>query len=178
MRQEFRPLWSEKNLERVETIEEYEDMIYNARKSPFIIVKESEYAVKDFEPILQSSVQVPKQLLIRKAARISYHPNGFVDVYENYTDECKTYFIESLITFDKLQPASPADASGIDIEKLTDVKKLLRYLSPKGKCFFESFFDKGMVKPKKVPKDYISDKLVVQKAPRVTKSKEKVLEKR
>ena len=31
-----------KKLEKVETIKEYEDMIYNAHKSPFIIVKEFE----------------------------------------------------------------------------------------------------------------------------------------
>ena len=60
---------------------------------------------------------------------------------------------------------------------MADVKKQLRYLSPKGKFLFEPLFDKAVVKLKKIRKNYLSDELVVKNAPRVIKSKEKVLKK-
>lgn len=71
-----------KRAERIETEEEYIEIIKSAKNNPFIIVKSSEIVVKNFEKVLQDHVALPKEDIRKcKAVKIDFHPNGNVIVY-------------------------------------------------------------------------------------------------
>ena len=62
-------------------------------------------------------------------------------IYENYDDNCETHFIESSTSLDASHSMPSAKPISINIKKITEVKKFLRYLTPNGKRFFDSSLD-------------------------------------
>ena len=70
-----------------------------------------------------------------------YFPNSHVDVFHDYGRESVNLKIESEIEFDDLLKTEVANSIGISGANITDVKSLLRYLSPEGKEFVHKIFE-------------------------------------
>ena len=130
-----------KQIETIETTNEYYRIIEKARNPPFTIIKKSDYEVNDFEALISKKVTTPKNIRIREAKKILYFPNSHVDVFYDYGRESVNFKIESEIEFDDLLKTEVASSIGISAAKITDVKSLLRYLSPEGKEFFHKIIE-------------------------------------
>lgn len=138
-----------KRTEKIETPEEYIDMIKNSRSTPFTMVDKLEKKVKDFESFLTNKVKIPPEIKISKAVKIQYFPNGFVNICEAYDQDPLSFSIELSTTFDEMKNQSvPTVPIEISPEKIADVTSLLQYLSPEAKTFYTDFFEKMKVKPK------------------------------
>ena len=133
-------------METIETADDYYEMIAKARNPPFTILKKSDYAVHDFEKLVSEKIVIPKDLRIRDAKRIVYFPNSHVDVFDDYVSESVNFKLESEIEFDDLLKTELASSIGISAAKINDVKSLLRFLSPKGKEFFNNLIRKSSLK--------------------------------
>ena len=83
----------------------------------------------------------PKNIRIREAKKMLYFPNSHVDVFYDYGRESVNFKIESEIEFDNLLKTEVASSIGINAAKITDVKSLLRYLSPECKEFFHKIIE-------------------------------------
>ena len=125
----------------VEFANEYYKIIEKARNPLFTIIKKSDYEVNDFEVLISKKVTTPKNIRIREAKKILYFPNSHVDVFYDYGRESINFKIESEIEFDYLLKTEGASSIGISAEKITNVKSLLRYLSPEGKEFFHEIIE-------------------------------------
>lgn len=136
--------------EVIETADEYCEMIENCRKSPFIVIKQHECKILDFELQLKENCPIPKDLKISKAVKIVYYPNGQVNLFEKYDNHHAEYLIRSDMTFAELLNNSlPVECVGITAEKIKDVKSLLRYVSEKHKTYYTSMFGHVKQKPEK-----------------------------
>ena len=129
-------------METIKTDDDYYQLIENARDPPFIIIKDSEIIVKDFETLIPKKVDIPKNLHIRDAVRLIYFPNGHVNVFNNYNEIPNGHIISSAIEFDDLLKAQLAVPIGISKEKVNDEKMLLRYLTPQRQNFSNNLLSK------------------------------------
>ena len=91
-----------KEIETIETANEYYQIIEKARNPPFTIIKKSEHEVNDFEVLISKKVTTPKNIHIREAKKILYFPNSNVDVFYDYGRESVNFKIESETEFDYL----------------------------------------------------------------------------
>ena len=57
-------------MEIIETVDDYYQLIKSASDPPFIIIKDSEIIVKDFETLIPKKVDIPKNLHIRDDVRL------------------------------------------------------------------------------------------------------------
>lgn len=106
-----------KSTEVVETDEEYIRLIQTSRDPPFITLRESEYEVKNFEPILQKDTNNLSKLQISKVVRLIYFPNGQINAYYDYNSEPVQHTVQLSITFDDLMRLSkPTKITGISEE--------------------------------------------------------------
>ena len=81
---------------------------------------------------------IPKDPKITKALKIIYHPNGQVDLYENYDEAKKEFHIEVDLTFDYLKNARKNDFYGITKGKVKDMQALLPFVSPRAETYILS----------------------------------------
>lgn len=139
-----------KQTEIIETASEYIQLIKNARNPPFIIIRETEITVNDFELLIPKEVQFPKNVQISEAVKITYFPNGQFNVYKTYTDSPIEFILTSSIEIDDLLKTSRALPVGISKEKINDVQKLLRFLSPEGQTYFKDLIKNCNTKAPKV----------------------------
>lgn len=131
-----------KKIETIETVDEYYKIIANARNPPFTIIRKSDYAVHEFEAIISGKITLPQNIRIRDVKRIVYYANSHIDVFYDYESKPVHFIIsESQIEFNDLLKTEFAKSTGISAAKINDVKSLLRYLSPKGKEFFNGIFE-------------------------------------
>ena len=106
----------------------------------FTIIKKSDYEVNDIEVLISRKV-TPKNIRFREAKKILYFPNSHVDVFYDNGRESVNFKIESELEFHDLLKTEVASFIGISAAKITDVKSLLRYLSPEGKEFFHKIIE-------------------------------------
>lgn len=104
-------------------------------------MNESEYIVRDFEKIILGKFKLPKNLHIRDAVKISCFGNGEIDIFYEYDKPLQKHKLDIDVKFDDLLQTPVADSVGVNAEKINDVKMLMRYLSPNGKEFFETFLN-------------------------------------
>lgn len=84
-----------KNLETIETAEEYADLIANSRNSPFTIVQENEYELIDYEEIFPAlSQKKQRQLKISKQRRLLYQSNGEISTFYKYNGEAAKHQLD------------------------------------------------------------------------------------
>lgn len=153
-----------KRKETVETINEYVEMIETAKKIPFIMVSEKDCPIRDFETEMKDRVQLPKNMMISKAVKITYYPNQTVSLMYDYDGPGVEFKLTENETCDKeplefvdLLTAPFAPQPGIKIAKYNDVRALLDFLSPTGKQFFDDYLESiPIIVPK--PKEKKSDK--------------------
>ena len=101
-----------KNIETIETDEEYYDRVRSSRNPPFEIIRESDCTVKEFQISIPGKCNVQKNLQIKDALRIHYFGNGSVEVYYGHNQPLKSYQIESNIDFENLLQAPLAQSFG------------------------------------------------------------------
>ena len=78
--------------------DDYIKILKDARNPPFIVLKWGDFDILDYETRIKKECQIPKGLLISKAVRIDYFPNGEVHVFNDYKGEFKRFLIEKSIT--------------------------------------------------------------------------------
>lgn len=127
-----------KSMERIETQQEYIDIIENARNPPFTIVKENEIKMIDYEKAFHGVV---KDVQISKVFLINYLKDGKVNLYEEYYGTPKSVTIKNETLFDDVA-ANPPPVVGISELKIKDVTKLLRYLKPENQAYYKDHFEK------------------------------------
>ena len=123
----------------IETQQDYISLVRDSRSNPFTFIGKEGYSVKDFETLIKQNVKMPKEFQISKAVKISYFPNGQVQVYNEYNGTPFEYSIESTIKFDNLEKAPICETVGITKEKVKDLKSLMKYVSPQGQEFFRNY---------------------------------------
>ena len=161
-----------KKKETIETVDDYCELIQNARNPPFTIIRESEIVVKNFELLIPKKFKIPNNLQISKPVTVKYFPNGQVELFNTYDGLPNEYFLRSTIVFDDLLQSETAPSIGVNKEKINDVNSLVKYLSSTGKDFLNSFIQSSSVKSKKesVKKENIvkNDKTVKDKKTELT----------
>lgn len=146
-----------KQTETIDTAEDYFKIIKSARKPPippFTIIRDSEITVHDFELHLPNEVNFPKSMLISEAVKICYFPNGQINVFKSYTDNCLQYTLTTALEFDDLLKTRPAPPVGILTAKVNDVKSLLKHLSQEAQQSYNDLFESSCVKP---PKSFVNN---------------------
>ena len=124
----------------IETNKDYIDLIENLRDPLFKMVDVSEIKVLDFESRFSQSKDL-KKIKISKVVKIAYFPDGEIHAYYSYDQiEPTKLFINCDMKFESLENALLAEGVGISEEKLNDLKRLLRYLSPEMQDFYENLF--------------------------------------
>ena len=89
-----------------------------------------------------------EELKINSVYLLRIHPTGEIKTSLNYYDEIKSHFITPNIAFNEII-TTPPPTVGINKAELTDVKSLLKYVSPTSRAYFEDHFAKvGVKKPK------------------------------
>ena len=89
-----------------------------------------------------------EELKINSVYLLRIYPTGEIKTSLNYYDEIKSHFITPNIAFNEII-TTPPPTVGINKAKLTDVKSLLKYVSPTSRAYFEDNFAKvGVKKPK------------------------------
>lgn len=78
--------------EKVETPEEYIDLIKNSRDPPFTMVDVSKITIKDFEKLADINKNIT-EIKVRQAVKIHYFGNGLIDVYYAYNAKPSTFSI-------------------------------------------------------------------------------------
>ena len=134
-----------KILETIETDKEYYTIIQKAKNPPFKIIKETDYAIKDFETLL-NEIKNPTNSRFRDTVRIKYFPNKEIDFFYGYNGKPKTLVLDSMIAFDDMLNRPLAVSVGISNEKTTDVEALTKYLSNNGQQFFNILFNVSSAK--------------------------------
>lgn len=124
-------------------------MIKSAGNSPFILIKDSEITVHDFEVHLPMKVDIPNTVLISDAVKIDYFLYGPINVFKSYTNHGLLCNLTTDLEFDDLLKTPPALPIGITKAKISDVKALLKYLSAEGQLFFNHLFETSCVKAPK-----------------------------
>ena len=71
-------------MERIETPDEYINLIRNARNPPFTMVESANNIIHDFEKSFKNIIRYSKTMKISKAYVIHYQPNGSVEFYNDY----------------------------------------------------------------------------------------------
>ena len=164
-----------KRMETIETVDDYIQIIKSARDPPFTVIRESEITVNDFEMLIPKQVNIPTDFRIKEVVRISYFPNSHVSAYTNYTGKPREHIIATDLTLVDLLKTQPAYDIGVNKEKLNDVQTLMKYLSPKGKEFFDTIFEQASVKvsSKKALKEEPEKSSNVKKESKKTRSVKK-----
>ncbi|KAJ8674915.1 hypothetical protein QAD02_010701 [Eretmocerus hayati] len=106
-----------KHMEKIETAEEYYKLVEEARNPPFTIIKEGDIRIADFESVMEKKGNMSKDLHIRDAVKISYFPNGLVQIFDEYDGASRDYRLELGVSLDDLRDAESAPPIGISKEK-------------------------------------------------------------
>ena len=126
-------LHSKKNkVEIIETVEEYEDIIRQSRNSPFIIVRDDQYEIIDYEEIFPAlSQKQQREIKISKQRRLVYEKDGEISTYCQYYDEGVKHKLAVINVDNKVK--KKVSFSGISRDKYNDVQELCRFLKPKNR---------------------------------------------
>ena len=84
-------------------------------------------------------------------------------MFYDYERESVIFKIESEIEFDDLLKTEVASSIGISAAKITDVKSLLRFLSPEGKEFFHKIFEYNEKFEKNCAKEKVEKSMTIAK---------------
>lgn len=139
-----------KSLETIETDEDYYNLVKKSKTPNFTVIKESDVILQNFKLLIPEKINIPKNVHISDAVKICYYPNGYVNIYNDYHEEPRDFLLDSTLTFDDLLNTPSAPSIEITKEKINYVKALLKYLTPKGKEFFNNIFDSTLIKEKKI----------------------------
>lgn len=137
-----------KKMGRIETPQQYFDLIEKARDPPFIVVKNLKDILIDFEKAVEikNCLQKPRGMKISEARVIKHSPNHEIQVFDNFLEENVLSFQLNLNTkMEELEKCSPP-LVGITRAKINDVKKLTVYLSNEGKQFYKDYFSRIKIK--------------------------------
>lgn len=115
-------------------------MIESSKKPPFIMVKNEDCPIRDFETPIKDRVKLPKNIMISKAVKITYFPNQTVSTLYDYEGPSFEFNLaENQIDDDHplemhdMLNAPSAIPPGIKSAKHKDVVGLLDFLSPESK---------------------------------------------
>ena len=134
-----------KNLEAIESVQEYSNLIKNSRDPPFIIVEDNEYEIINYEksfPTLPLKNQ--KDIQISQKKRLLYKPNGDLFTYYGYDNASITHEI-SIFDFDSIA-REKANYVGVNQDKIDDMKELFRFLKPENQVLISNYLSKVGVK--------------------------------
>ena len=137
-----------KDIESIETVEEYVNLIKNSRDPGFIVVQDNEYEILDYEknfPTLPLKVQ--KEIKISQKKRLLYKPNGDVFTFNSY-DNVSIKHEFSVPNFDSIVKEK-ASFVGINKDKVNDVKELIEFLRPENQVLILNYLSKVGVKETK-----------------------------
>ena len=89
-------------MQKIETEQDYINLVQDSRSNPLTIVGKEGYNVNDFETLINQNVKMPKEFQGRKSEKIRYFPNGQIQDYNEYNGTPFEYLIDSTIKFDNL----------------------------------------------------------------------------
>ncbi|KAJ8665827.1 hypothetical protein QAD02_007489 [Eretmocerus hayati] len=128
-----------KNMETIETPEDYYKLVGEAREPPFTIVKESDVKVIDFESVIEEKMQSPQRSCPRSVV------------------------IDHQINLDDLKSGQVASPIGIVKENIADVRSLLRCLHNDNRTVLKEFLDNPLLKKKESSEDKLGGNKALQK---------------
>lgn len=147
--------------ERIETEEDYVEIIKTSRDPPFEVIDANKCKVADFESHLKADKELQK-IKIRKVVKIVYFPNGQADLYYSYNEKPTTIRLEKSIALENLPNAPLASGVGVTKEKLKDVGNLLQFCTSAGQNYYKKFFETTTIKTK-VTKEAKAEKKPIEK---------------
>lgn len=126
-------------MQKIETEQEYIDLVRNSRSKPFIIVERGECRMIDMDTLMKQNVKIPKKFQISKAVKIIYSPDQKIQVFTEYNGSPTEYEIKRTISYSDFENAPPPELVGITREKIKDLQSLQKFLSPEGQEFFQNY---------------------------------------
>lgn len=130
-----------KKKERIETPDEYIELIRDSKDPPFIMVESPNKVLHDFEKTFKGKVRNTNAIKISTARVIHYLPNGNVECYRNYelNEPPDVFKINLKIKLADIIKVSPLIV-GITKQKKADVESLLKYLSSEAQQIYKNYF--------------------------------------
>ena len=134
-----------KDLEAIESVEQYSNLIKTSRNPPFKIIQDDEYDILDFEKSFKTlPLQKQKEIKISQKKRLSYKPNGDVFTYNSY-DHISIEHKLTLIDFDSIVKEK-TNFIGVNKDKIENLKDLVRFLKSENRLLLLNYLDKVSVK--------------------------------